>query len=102
MTENQFIEITRWQENTFNNATALSKAFHLQEEVGELIEDIKQNSENKRLEYADCFMLLFGAAKADGMTYSDICNAIEEKFAIIKNRKWGTPDENGVVKHIKE
>jgi hypothetical protein len=34
------------------------------------------------------------------MDYDDISNAILEKMSINKKRKWGTPDENGVVKHI--
>jgi predicted HAD superfamily Cof-like phosphohydrolase len=51
---------------------------------------------------ADCFFLLFGSAAADGMSYQDICNAIQEKFEINKRRRWGKPDENGIVKHIKD
>ena len=47
-------------------------------------------------------LLLFGSATADGMTYQDICNAIQEKFEIIKTYKWGKPDENGIVRHISE
>jgi hypothetical protein len=35
------------------------------------------------------------------MTYEDICQAIQEKFEINKSRKWGKPDANRVVKHIK-
>ncbi len=35
------------------------------------------------------------------MRYQDICKAIQEKFEINKARKWGEPDANGVVNHIK-
>jgi len=101
MTEKQFNEITIWQDKTFPKANALSKIHHLKEEVGELIQDLETKNSERRLEFADCFLLLFGAANADGMSYTDCCNAISEKFEIIKNRKWGNPDENGVVKHIK-
>lgn len=102
MTPELFEAVTTWQEKTFTKATALSIAYHLQEEVKELISDIEANSDDRRLEYADCFLLLFGAAKADGYSYEDICNLIAEKFEIVKSRKWGEPDAKGVVKHIKE
>lgn len=46
-------------------------------------------------------MLLFGAAASFGMTYKDICAAVDEKMAINRVRKWGKPDADGVVKHIK-
>lgn len=100
MTKEQFFDITLWQEQTFTEANALSKLAHLKKEVKELIEAIESNDPEKRLEFADCFFLLFGAAKADGMTYDEICSALEEKFEIVKKRKWGDPDENGVVEHI--
>lgn len=100
MTEQLFNEATRWQEETFPRATALSKAHHLKKEVKELIVSIETSDPNRRLEYADCFLLIFGSAKANGMSYEDICNAIKEKLEICKNRKWGEPDENGVQEHI--
>ncbi|MEI6507266.1 MAG: dATP/dGTP pyrophosphohydrolase domain-containing protein [Bacteroidota bacterium] len=101
MTEQQFNEISAWQNQTFGQATPLSKIAHLSEELDELVSDIKTNAPDRRLEFADCFFLLFGSAAADGMTYEDICNAIQEKFEINKARNWGKPDKNGVVKHIK-
>ena len=73
----------------------------MQEETKELIEDLKNNNPDKRLEYADCFFLLFGSAYSDGMSYEDICNAIQEKFEINKKREWGKPNINGVVNHLK-
>lgn len=102
MTEEQFVEIVKWQKETFGKSTSLSKIAHLAEELGELVADIKDNKPERRLEFADCFFLLFGAAADDGMSYSDICNAIEEKFTVNKSRKWGKPNENGVVNHIKD
>lgn len=100
MTEVQFKEITEWQERTFPAATAQSKVLHLRDEVNELMDDLRIGSPSRRLEFADCFILLFGAAAADGMTYEDICNAIDDKFEINKSRKWGKPDANGVVRHV--
>lgn len=100
MTEQQFNEISAWQKQTFGQATPLSKIAHLAEELQELVSDLKINNPERRLEFADCFFLLFGSAAADGMTYQDICQAIQEKFEINKVRKWGKPDESGVVKHV--
>lgn len=100
MTEQQFNDISAWQKQTFPNATPLSKIAHLAEELQELYSDLKINNPERRLEFADCFLLLFGCAAADGMAYKDVCDAIQEKFDINKSRKWGEPDENGVVKHL--
>lgn len=103
MNENQFNVVTTWQKNTFGAATALSKLNHLEEEIEELHVDLVENApeENIRMEFADCFILLFGAADSHGLTYSDIVDSIWQKMEINKNRKWGKPDNNGVVKHIK-
>lgn len=102
MKQSQFNEITEWQKQTFPKANALSKIAHLAEELQELVVDLKENASGIRHEYADCFLLLFGSAAAAGMSYEDICRAIDEKMVINKNRKWGKPNEDGVVNHIKE
>ena len=101
MTEKQFYEITEWQSKTFGEATALSKIAHLKEEIEELLSDLQTNSDHKRSEWADCFILLFGAAKLDGMTFGDIISAIDDKMKVNYARKWGKPKENGVVNHIR-
>lgn len=100
MTEYQFLSISEWQKQTFGEATALSKIAHLKEEIEELESDLRTNNIGKTLEFADAFILLFGAAASDGMSYDDICFAIDEKMSINRNRKWGKPQDNGVVKHI--
>ena len=102
MTEQLFNEISEWQKETFGLVTPLSKISHLKDEIEELRLGIMYDQPDKRLEFADCFFLLFGAAATDGMSYQDIQDAIKEKFEINKKRKWGTPDQNGVVNHIKE
>ena len=101
MIKKQFTEITKWQKKTFGQATPLSKISHLGEELAELKHDLINNEPERRLEFADCFILLFGAASADGMSYEDIISCINEKMAINYNRKWGVPKQNGVVNHIK-
>lgn len=100
MTKQQFTEIMEWQRQTFGQASAYASVLHLKEEINELKIEIRIDGDGKRHEFADCFFLLFGAAAADGMSYEDICEAIQEKFEINKARKWGEPDADGVVKHI--
>lgn len=101
MTEQQFIDITAWQNKTFGQSTALAKMMHLKEEIDEVIIDLVDYNPAIRLEFADCMMLLFGAMAACGMTYQDVCKALDEKHQINLNRVWGKPDKNGVVHHIK-
>lgn len=100
MKAKQFKEITEWQKETFGEATAKSKVIHLLDEVLELKIDLDNNNPDIRLEYADCILLIYGSAYANGMSYKDICNALDEKMKINKSRNWGEPDENGVVNHI--
>ncbi len=110
MTEKQFNEISTWQKETFGQATPVSKLYHLVEEIVELKDAINNEDHtidheairNTKMEYADCFFLLFGSAASYGMSYKDICEAIQDKFEINKARKWGKPDKNGIVRHIKK
>ena len=78
----QFEVVTEWQKKTFKQSTALSKIAHLREEIEELNEDVKNGSQERRLEFADCFILLMGAAASDGMSFDDIVSAIDEKMKI--------------------
>lgn len=54
------------------------------------------------MEFADCFILLFGADHSYGMSYEDIKECINAKMHVNKMRSWGQPDKNGVVNHIKD
>jgi len=101
MTELFYHQFTEWQKETFPTSNAFSKACHLRQEVEELISDLENDNPKRRLEFADCFLLLYGAAAADGMSLKDIMDCIHEKMEINYKRKWGKPDENGVVNHIK-
>ena len=80
MNKGQFEKISKWQDETFGKATALSKMAHLEEELKELNKELffwDENSEQfeysesnkliKEREFADCFILLFGVAASDGM-----------------------------------
>lgn len=109
MTKQQFNKLANWQKETFGEATPFSKLAHLIQEIVELKDAIEETYKNPnletfndaRMEYADCFMLLFGSASSYGLSYQEICDAIDKKHDINLSRKWGEPDENGVVKHIK-
>ncbi len=108
MTKELFEDIVNWQENTFPLSSAISKITHLagDEPQGEILElklDILEGRpEEAKTEFADCFILLMGAANSFGLTYDDVCKAIQQKMEINKARKWGAPDENGVCLHIKD
>ncbi len=64
---------------------------HLRREVDELAADHSPE------EAADCFILLLGHAHENGY---DLLAAAKRKMAINYERKWGEPDEEGVVEHI--
>jgi NTP pyrophosphatase (non-canonical NTP hydrolase) len=100
----QFKKISDWQKKTFGHSTAASKVAHLIEEVEELNECLVSGVEGKEIEheFADCFILLFGAAASFGMDYEYISKVIDSKMEINYKRKWGKVQPNGVVNHIKE
>lgn len=106
--EKLLTEIHEWQVVTFKNADSLSKLRHLQEETEELIDSIIScpyigpRNQMVRQEFADNFILLFGSAMSAGFDFKDITEAMREKLEICKKRKWGSPDKNGVVRHIKD
>ena len=102
MNQDLFKEVTDWQKETFKEIKTLPLLKHLSDEVDETYGAVLFHILDKHLEFADCFILLMGAAKADGMTYEDICNAISEKLEINKKRVWGEPDSNGVINHVKQ
>jgi NTP pyrophosphatase (non-canonical NTP hydrolase) len=109
MTKEMFDEITSWQRKIFTKATSISAAHHLNEEVVELLCELNDGhtgyfsdaqKEKIRSEYADCFLLLFGSASLFGLSYEQICEAINDKMEINKQRKWGGVNEQGYVKHV--
>lgn len=111
-------EISEWSDSTFGkhqrNPAIL---YHLKKEVDELIEavnnfqnyDAEPGSEYEAKlldsaieEYADCMMLLLDSATHFGFGAESLLKSVADKLAKNKTRKWGKPDENGVVEHIKE
>ena len=88
----------KWSDDTFGkDVPPRAKIAHLIKEVDELYRspyDIE--------EYADCFILILDAARKAGYDVSDITSAMWDKLEVNRQRKWGKPDENGVVEHIRE
>ena len=103
MKKEQFEKIAEWQRYMFPSQTSTSKLCHLQDEIIELKDEIEEakNIKKKEQEFADCFILLFGAADVEGLKYDDICRIIDEKMEVNYKREWGKPDSRGVINHIK-
>jgi NTP pyrophosphatase (non-canonical NTP hydrolase) len=107
-------EHLKWALKTFGATPMAAPLIHLIDEVEkELIPELSSQPnddrkydiahfEHVREEFADCFILLFHAAKKYGLTADEILEAMRSKFEKNKKRKWGKLDENGVSFHIKE
>lgn len=116
--QNLVNDIAKWSDATFGDGQRNPAIlYHLKKEVPELIEAIeiraemiKQQQPQEELgeqtneimfEYADCFMLLFDSARVEGLNVENLLELISAKLEINKKRKWGKPDENGVVEHVR-
>ena len=79
----------------FNKSDSVGHILKLKEEADEVI-----NEPTDIIEYADCFLCLFAAAYKAGFSYEDITKACEDKFKILKDRKWEISN-SGLYQHIK-
>lgn len=113
-------DISEWSDKTFGEGQRNPEiVHHLKKEVDELIEAINKahglggdqsvgvgeygrQLKNTRTEYADCMMLLLDSALHFGISAKELLSLTREKLEVNKARKWGKPDENGVVEHVKE
>lgn len=93
--QNMQDDIAGFTDEVFGASTPVSKLHHLTEEVQELID-----APDDKMEWADCMILLIDAAKKAGYDMDDLYQAVQSKMEINKKRKWGAPDENGVVRHV--
>lgn len=117
--QNLMNEIAEWSDATFGYGQRNPAILHhLIKEVPELIEAIEKYQKGNNLktpykeanellkdvweEYADCFMLLIDSANHFGLSAERLLYNTKKKLEVNKKRKWGKPDENGVVEHIKE
>lgn len=91
-------EVATWSDNTFGaDRPANVPLHHLAKEIQELIA-----SPNDCMEYADCLILLLDAYRMTGGRADDLIETCYQKLEINRKRKWGKPDTNGVVEHIRE
>jgi hypothetical protein len=91
-------EIANWSDTTFGtDRSADIPLCHLAKEIEELIA-----SPNDSFEYADCLILLLDAYRMTGGTADELIETCYQKLEINRKRKWGVPDKNGVVEHIRE
>lgn len=89
-------EISEWAAVTFPNESLLGKLEHLSEEVAELMQQPDDLGE-----WADCFILLFDAARKHGLSHADILSAMRAKHEKNKNRKWHQ-SADGIYHHVKQ
>ena len=89
-------QVAAWARETFGDSTISSKFAHLMKELVEISENPQDVTE-----WADAFLLLMDASAFAGFTMDEIFRACVEKHAINRARKWGEPDEHGVVEHVR-
>lgn len=89
-------DLKTWTEKTFPKRTFSSILRHLESEIKEL-----EKQPTDIMEFADCLMLLIDAASFQSIHLSDIITATREKLEINKKRKWGRPNAEGYVEHLK-
>jgi len=95
-------DIRQWSDAAFGYGQRNPAiVYHLQKEVGELIDAMETNPPAIMGEFADCFMLLLDSANHHGISANELVDLTYHKLAINKKRKWGKPDKNGVVEHIR-
>lgn len=87
-------EIGNWGDKTFPESTPQSVYNHLCREIKELGDE----HANVYMESADVALLLIHIAHKRKFSLYD---ALMTKFSINKRRKWGKPDAQGVVEHLK-
>lgn len=90
-------EMAVWADATFPREGVAQKLEHLSEELAELRADPCDLEE-----WADCFSLLFDAARKHKLSPTQITLAIQDKFEKNKLRKWDDGGINGVYHHLKE
>lgn len=115
-------DIKKWSDEAFGiYRTGTPIVYHLKKEIDELInalDDLHQGVYandvtvgamqvvNKRhqilMESVDCFTLLLDVLAHEQFDVNQLIEASYIKLEINKKRKWGEPNENGVVEHIEE
>ena len=93
-----FRGIHEWSTQTFADERLPDVLAHLLHEVREeLIPDPYEIDE-----YADVYLLLLDALAHAGFEYCALILAAQTKLEINKKRKWGKPNAQGFVEHLRE
>jgi NTP pyrophosphatase (non-canonical NTP hydrolase) len=105
--------ISQWADGAFGkNRSPIAKMHHAKKECDEVIEALAKNDPDfmsriirdvsYRNEIADVFMIMFDVCAILKISSRELEKMIWQKLEINKTRKWGAPDENGVIEHIRE
>lgn len=90
-------EQKNFSKKTFGKDYKLSSVLaHLRKETKEIEKDPDDIEE-----WADAFLLLSDGLWRAGHSFEDLLKASKEKLEKNKRRKWGKPNNEGVVEHIK-
>lgn len=87
--------VARWAAVAFPNSSPQTKLLHLKEEVDELLKAEAAHGDVES-EAADILLILLHYAESHGFS---LMAAALAKFEVVKARKWGPPDAQGVVRH---
>lgn len=93
-----------WSDETFGpDDRRLGMIAHLKKEVVELEEGLSRSARAPVIqdELADCMMLLLDIASHSGLSANDLLFSVSAKLVINKNRKWGSPNPDGSIEHIR-
>lgn len=89
-----------WSRKTFGSDAKrgpVGPLKHLASEVEEAIA-----APQDLVEYADCLMLLFDAARRAGFNLDALLHAANEKLIVNKGRKWPTPRDDEPTRHVED
>ncbi len=117
--QNLMVDIASWSDATFGEGQRNPAILHhLKKEVQECIDAVEKFQKGTSIEspycesekrcreafdeYADCFMLLLDSAYHFGINALSLILFTRDKLEVNKRRKWGKPDCNGVVEHLRE
>lgn len=96
-------QIIEWQAVTFPQSAPQGVYTHLTREFIEFIyaytEEPEKNISYIKKELADIFILSVSLANHLGFSMTD---AIANKMTVNKLRKWGKPDADGVIEHVRD
>ncbi len=113
-------EVGSWSDDTFGSGQRSPAILHhLAKEIPELlnaigdydrgandtrvnVSEMMELHRKMRFEFADAFMLLLDAARKRGFMAEDLIQVTKLKLEVNRRRKWGKPDKNGVIEHLRE